>query len=105
MDSRYLTETITVFRSTSSTRGVGGQIIKTWSSYIDVMGSFQNASGIESIINNQNAFRKTKKFYCNIVDILDTDQIVYDGKYYQINNVSNIWDHHLEIDMQIRSTS
>jgi len=104
LNSRYLTDSITVYRSTQ-TRGAGGEIIKTWSSYIDAIGSFQNASGIESIINNQNAFRKTKKFFCDIVDILETDRIIYDGKTYEILNVSNVWGHHLEIDMQIRSTS
>lgn len=104
MNSKFFSDTIIVYRSTS-TRGAGGEIIKTWSSYIDVVGSFQNASGIQSLINNQNAFRKTKNFYCNIVDILDTDRIVYGSKTYEITNVSNVTDHHMEIQMAIRSTS
>jgi hypothetical protein len=104
VNSRYFNDSVIVYRS-SSTRGSGGEIIKTYSTYLDVVGSFQNGSGQMGIINNQFAFRKTKRFFCNIVDILDTDRIIYSGKTYEIVNVANVAGHHLEIDLQARSTS
>jgi hypothetical protein len=106
MHSDYFNDTIIVLRySTNSTKGIGGEIVRTYTTYIKVNGSFQNISGGWSQVKNIDAFRKTKKFFCNCVDIIDTDRIQYQDKIYEINNVSNIMNHHLEIDLQIRSTS
>ena len=104
MDSRYKTETVTVYRSTSSTSGLGGETLNSFTAHLTVLGSFQNASGDWSMANDQEAFRKTKKFFCDVVDVLDGDRIRYGGVDYEVTNVSNIWNHHLEIDMQRRST-
>ena len=104
MESRYKTEWVTIYRSTSSTSGLGGEVISSFTTHLTVLGSFQNATGDWSNINDQEAFRKTKTFYCDVVDLLDGDRIRYGGVDYEVINVSNMWGHHLEVEMQRRTT-
>jgi len=104
MDSIFITDEVTIYRSTSSTSGLGGETVKSFTTHLTVLGSFQNASGDWSLANDQEAFRKTKRFFCDVVDVLDGDKIRYGSVDYEVTNVSNIWGHHLEIDMQRIST-
>jgi hypothetical protein len=104
MDSIFFTDSVTIYRSTSSTSGLGGESVKTFTTHLTVSGSFQNASGDWSNKNDQEAFRKDKRFFCNVVDVLEGDKIRYNSVDYEVTNVSNMWGHHLEVDLQRRST-
>jgi hypothetical protein len=103
MVSRYKTDSVVVYRSTT-TIGAGGEKIKTYSTHLDIIGSFQNLSGSKSAINNIDAYRKNKIFFCDIADIIETDRIYYDSKFYNIIDAPKIWGHHMEILMEIKST-
>jgi hypothetical protein len=102
--SKFFTDDVIVYRSTIA-KGVGGEIVETYSTYITIRGSFQNASGNWNESNEIEAYRKTKTFFCDIMDITDRDYLYYGGKTFEIVNVSNIAGHHLEINLQSRSTS
>lgn len=104
MDSVFKTDMVIFYRSSSSTSGSGGETIHSFTTHLTVLGSFQNVSGVWSNVNDQEAFRKTKVFYCDVVDVLEGDRIRYGGVDYEVTNVSNMWDHHLEIELQRRST-
>ena len=103
MVSYFYNDSVTVLRSFSSmsTRGIGGQLIQTWSTYIDVVGSFQKVNANWSIIQNIQDYRKNKMFYCDIVDIVDTDQIRYNGKDYFIVTVDPVVNH---LEIMLRSS-
>lgn len=105
MKSYFFTDTITVFRSTSETRGNGGEIIKTWSSYIDVIGSFQYQTGNRQDNNNIETYVNNISFYSEIVDITEKDYIKYDGKTFDIVDIIKPFNHHMEISLQFRSTN
>ena len=100
---RYYTDEVTSYRYTV-TVGSGGEKVKSWTTSVTVIGSFQNVSGDWNVVNDQEAFRKRKKFYCPVVDIIDKDYIYYGNKTYDILDVQNIWNHHLEIELESRST-
>ena len=103
--SQFFTDTVTVKRYSTTSVGSGGEVVKTWSSQFDITGSFQQLSGDKRIDNAQNAFRKTHILYCPVADIRDKDLIVYNSKEYEITDVANQFNHHLEVTMRIRSTS
>jgi hypothetical protein len=103
MVSRFFTDNIVVYRAVKST-GLGGEKINTYTSYIDVIGSFQNLGGSKSAVNDIDAYRKNKVFFCDIVDVKEKDRIYYDGKFYNIMDAPKIWGHHMELSLEIKST-
>lgn len=104
MVSRFFTDTVTVLRSTN-TRGTGGEVVRTWSTQFDITGSFQTNNIEWSVINNQEAHRRTNTFYCGYTtSILESDRIMYNGKTYEIIGVNAPFNHHVEITLKSKST-
>lgn len=105
MNSDFFTEVATIERFSTFTRGNGGEIIETWTSQFDINGSFQKTSGEWTIVDGQRAFRKERMFYCDIADIYDKDRLIINSRTYEIREIQNVFNHHLEIELEYRSTS
>lgn len=104
MVSRFFKDIVTVMKSTS-VRGSGGEVVKSWSSQFDIAGSFQTNNIEWSVINNQEAHRRTNTFYCDYTtSILEADRIKYDSQTYEIIGVNSPNKHHTEITLKNRST-
>lgn len=104
MVSRLFVDTVTVLRSTSNTTGTGGELLPIYTTYIDVVGSFQSISGQSwQIVNQIESFKKMKNFYCGLEDIVDNDRIRKDGIDYNILDVSR-YDDHINVVLESRST-
>lgn len=104
MVSRFYNDTVTLLKLAETT-DTGGEILKTYSTYCDIIGSFQTNSGQWSENNDILAYRKTKTFYCDVsYQINDYDMIRYNSIDYEIIDVANQFGHHLEVSLQKRST-
>ena len=84
--SQFYTETVILYKR-SSTRGTGGQLVYTYTSNVDISGSFQNLSGTWDISQGIQRHYKTPMFYCNwTTQIEEEDRLVYDNKTYTVVN-------------------
>lgn len=100
----YFTEKYSIERYSTWTRGEAGQRIQTWSTHIDVLGSFQQRTGNKAINTSEQDFMRTFILYTEVADIVDSDRIVdvaTTGRIYEILTVKNLAGHHLEIDCDI----
>ena len=70
-----------------------GSYIETGSLYLAGFGRLEPSNGNE----NNSSF----KFYCDYADITFNDTIVIDDESYNVKNVANYFNHHLEKQLEI----
>jgi len=104
--SKYFFRDTITFLTSSEVIGKGGEKVQTFTTSFELKGSFQNVSGDWNIVNDLEAFRKTKMVYCQYSSLVnDRLRVQYAGKRFDIVEVSNIFNnHHLEISLRARST-
>lgn len=100
MVSIFYDQTVTLFKR-SSTIGLAGEIVNSYTSTADITGSFQNLSGRWVIDNGMQVHIKNPMFFCDpSTQIEEEDIIQYNGKNYYIENLGNAFDDHYECTLR-----
>jgi hypothetical protein len=99
--SNFLSDTISIYRPTVTYNSIGEIQKSLVLLFENVVCSFQQKTGSNSIIENVNGIRKNIRIYLNIISITENDIIRYNGKDYTIIAIANMYDNHLQVDCEI----
>jgi len=99
-----LTQTADTYRGSYTQDAMGGVPRAVVASLTGVACRIQPLRGVERIMSQQIGAEITHKMFCDVVDILERDEVVdSDGVRYDVNAVLNIGNgHHLEVMMTER---
>lgn len=105
VDSVFFTDTVTVLRLSTTTRGNGGEIVKTFTTLVDLSASFQNLKGNWIEVNGVAKYNIVPMCFTEWSTVVrKDDRIRFENVDYEILNVGKGFGDHLEIALQYRST-
>lgn len=98
----YFKQDFTSQRNEKVDNGCGGWA-DVWSNYISSNGCIRGLKGDESFKNDKLTAESTHRLYCNILDIIKEDRIIFDGITFEVLFVNNVMQmgKHLQIDLKV----
>ena len=103
--AKYFTELVEI-KSVTQTQGDFGEIINTTEVKGELLGQLENQSGTERVTQDKETVFRQYTFYCLTpsFEILESDELHYNGKIYDITNVENVQNRNrvMQIDCELR---
>lgn len=89
-------------RKTSTKNGIGGQT-ESWVNHLTLKGRLRLLNGDKKVSGNKKTIDATHRWYCDVVDILETDRLIVKGKTYLIKFIDNPHDlnRFLQLDVEL----
>ena len=102
MISKYYESGIVIQRLTQVSNGMGGYT-DTWSTHLTINGRIRPLNGNERLSADKTTLFATHRLYCDVIDIKESDRVLYNSKIYQVKFVSNVmnFDRHLQVDLEL----
>ena len=93
---------ITVERSSKGVDSWGNPI-QVWSTHDVVKGVIRQLSGSEANVSNKDTPISTHRMYCRKTDIKTIDRLLFNGVYYDVENVNNVmnFDELLQVELNV----
>lgn len=98
----FFFEPIQIQRSTNSTDSWGNPI-QTWSNYLVVQGRLRQLNGNETYASSKDTSTSTHRLYMRPANILVSDRVSHDGKYFKIVSINNVmtFDELFQVDCEL----
>ena len=103
---KYFTQNVEIWGK-NTTQGDLGEIVEAFFKKGDVLGQLENQAGTERVTQDKETTFKRFIFYClyPTFEIVETDEIRYGNKIFDITNAENVQDRNriMQIDCELRS--
>ncbi len=88
-----------------SSKGVDswGNPVQVWSHHAVIKGIIRQLNGRETFLSGKDTPNATHRMYCRLNDIKTIDRVLYDGVYYDVQNVNNVmnFDELLQVELYV----